>query len=790
MVTSHPVRPTTHLNIACIVAAVTSLIRVDVGSCEELSVSGSAAVGSLTARDTVETRQILYPFWFWSHKNPVQTSPNSNRYVFVTERGDLEQDGKSIEFFSGRTDSLDSARQSRYVARFFSNAKSVNSLRFDPVQWFENGRKIAFLWKEEGHRQVVSVDLDSGEVKILTRSETDIVAFGVDDSGETLVYAADPLPADKASLEMVENGFAVSDQEITQIINARPAQADAYMEPHFWVQRKRGTPVRVTVGSRRTLTPPFISVSPRGAFALVTAPPESFPKSWATYDANSPYLLGLAGMREQDRAPTDISQFWLMDTKAATARPLFNAPRSRPPLVSVVWSADESRLLVGPTFLPPDASSLSGRMGTAIAEVDVQTRKYFELPLQLQSDTFIPRRWHSHDAAVLEGPNSLAIFHKSRSKWRIKERVRKEIESPTAIEIRNDLNTPPTLYAVDRVSGHTVKLLDVNAELQQETLGRVESFRWGDVKNRSWTGTLHFPVGYSPAKAAVPLVVQLSGAPVSVHTFSLLGFDIPTAYAAQPLANRGIAVLNVHHPDGGISAEEVSPREPQIIQEGVEAAIGRLIELGIADRRKVGLLGFSRAGWHALYILTHSTFPYAAANVSDNIDASYLQYTIGTFAYQSEMERNIGAPPFGDGLQAWVDQAPGFRTHLIQAPLRLERAQAGEWGMAIALASWEIFSRMRQMRQPVELFIVPQVTEAQHQLEGPRQQLASREGTVEWFDFWLNDQESSSIKPEQYQRWRALKVQHKTWLEQMSRAHSAPSVATRPDSSATAPFDR
>jgi dipeptidyl aminopeptidase/acylaminoacyl peptidase len=682
--------------------------------------SGSGGLRPLSTGDTIEARQILYPFWFYSHESPIQYSPDRRRYLLITTRGDLGRDGNVVEFFGGTTHSLKHASAGKTIAHWFSGAKSANALRFQLVRWFRNGRSIAFLWKyEAAPRQVLALDLETGAASQLTHSATDVVTFDISENGEALVYAADPKSSDRSSEALLRRGFAVSGQEIYQFINGRIAGPEPYTDPKFHVQFMGEPAKEITVGSRRTLSPPVISVSPNGNFALVTAPPTVIPKEWNQYDLKSAYLVGLEEVRRAPAAATDISQFWVVDTRRAMVQPLFDAPRTRPPTAPVAWLSDGVHAVIGPTFLPALTASEAGLKGDAIAQVNIQTGELHELEMRSSAD----------------------------------------LHSTVTVELRQHINSPPVLYASDEKSGRSSKIFELNPELRNIVLGKVEIFRWTDDDDRSWTGTLYSPTGRNSKWAPAPLVVQLSGAPAGQQSFSLLGLDIPTAYAAQLLANKGMAVLNVYRPDEGFDDVQLTPQEPRIIQAGVAAAIGRLVAQGLVDEKRVGLLGFSRAGWYVLHILTNSTFEYAAANVCDNIDASYLQFTLGTTAYQNEMERNIGAAPFGGGLQTWLRESPGFRADSIRMPLRLERDQGGEWGAAVVLHSWEMFSRMRQLQRPVELYVVPQIGEGEHQLEGPLQQLASRDGAVDWFDFWLTGHEDPNVgKAAQYERWRKLRT--------------------------------
>jgi hypothetical protein len=186
--------------------------------------------------------------------------------------------------------------------------------------------------------------------------------------------------------------------------------------------------------------------------------------------------------------------------------------------------------------------------------------------------------------------------------------------------------------------------------------------------------------------------------------------------------------------------------------EAYEAAIQKLYDSGTIDKDRVGLAGFSRTGWHVSYALTHSKFRYAAAVISDNIDGSYLGATLMPGKYEDEN----GASPFADGLQQWLDRAPGFNVQKVQTPIRFQRESGG---LPMLLASWELFSRLRTLGKPAEFYVVPDIEYGSHNLQIPTQCLASQEGAVDWFDFWLNGHEDpASSKEGQYRRWRAMRT--------------------------------
>lgn len=186
------------------------------------------------------------------------------------------------------------------------------------------------------------------------------------------------------------------------------------------------------------------------------------------------------------------------------------------------------------------------------------------------------------------------------------------------------------------------------------------------------------------------------------------------------------------------------------------AAAEYLIAQGLVDRTKVGLVGFSRNGWYAEYSLTHSGFPFAAAIAADNWDPSYSATML--FSHFENAAAVNGASPFGEGLQKWLDKAPGFNVDRIEAPLlKIEQSTGGLLGV---LSHWELVSRMRYLKKPLEFYVMPDVPEhGAHNTQNPGQITAVQQRAVDWFDFWLNGYEDPDPrKAEQYANWRKFRA--------------------------------
>jgi hypothetical protein len=110
-----------------------------------------------------------------------------------------------------------------------------------------------------------------------------------------------------------------------------------------------------------------------------------------------------------------------------------------------------------------------------------------------------------------------------------------------------------------------------------------------------------------------------------------------------------------------------------------------------------------------------------------------------------------GAKPFGQGLKTWIESAPGFNLDKVDVPVRVEAAS----GIGAVMEEWEIYSSLYLQGKPVELIYFP---DGAHPLVKPLERLASEQGNVDWFRFWLKGEEDPDpSKTDQYARWHELR---------------------------------
>jgi hypothetical protein len=191
-----------------------------------------------------------------------------------------------------------------------------------------------------------------------------------------------------------------------------------------------------------------------------------------------------------------------------------------------------------------------------------------------------------------------------------------------------------------------------------------------------------------------------------------------------------------------------------------ESALKVLDEQGLIDSSRVGIIGFSRTGWYAEYILAHSKVHYRAATVADNVQYSLGEYWMNP-GWMKTIDLTYGGPPYGTTLKNWLDYSVSFNLDKIHTPLLMEQMGYGTPydkvdapPLSLAL-SFEVFSGLNRLNKPVELYYYPNES---HEPDHPQARLATLQRNLDWYRFWLQGYDRPNPEdPQQYVRWHKLR---------------------------------
>lgn len=770
-----------------------------------------------TVRDSIEMQTFSIPSQL-APDDPPDWSPDRHHFVVVTSRGLLSTnkiestiwlfDSSVVSHFLGASSGY-TTPVPRAIAKVSATPKVQVHVPYaaliSDIRWSSDSSLIYFLGQNsDGERQLYRVALRREVAEILTPRGLDVRRY--DFTAHSIAYTAarSTTGTSWATPEEARRPRPVTGTQLTDILF--PEQAVQAKYTKLWLIGNNGTrEIRRSADevfpADRDYYGDLLSMSPNGHSVVRLRSVQTIPESWTHYEP----LPGFDSWRISTGDSRLISsaniyrlrQYVLVDLTSGKVSPLLDAPLGSTLAYTddtnhAVWSPDGRRLVLTNTFLSLTGADPEKQREyihpCAAASLDVVTGTAHCIVQSRIGSSRVPKQTESlrlQEASFREDDDHIVLTFNDSRQAKVRELYkyvdhRWIVDSGAAIQTRHDLtlsasagvevtlrqglNDHPVLWAVDRTSGKERELWDPNPQFAHMNFSSASVYHWTDSTGYLWTAGLVKPVGYVTGRQ-YPLVIQTHG--FSRNEFITDG-AYPTAMAARPLASAGFIVLQIadrtdHYGSGQEAADQL---------EGYRTAIKQLSTDGLIDAAHVGIIGFSRTCWYVETALTLEPHLFAAATIADGVDFSYMQYMLfgeGRVQFEQEYERINAGPPFGAGLEKWVEQAPGFHLDKVQTPLRIEAI-----GNSSILQEWELYSALRQQHKPVDLVYFP---EGQHILQSPSDRMMSQQGDVDWLRFWLEGYRSHDITdPSQYVRWNDLRAQQPGLIE----APSGVGAPTRP----------
>jgi dipeptidyl aminopeptidase/acylaminoacyl peptidase len=643
----------------------------------------------------------------------------------------------------------------------------TNEPGISQLTWLSNSQ-VAFLGEDlTGIAQVYLVELSTRRSSALTNSNESVNQFGAASGGRVIVYSTTQrnMPT-KETASLHAHGFVIPrSMPVSELVEGDWRGARSGAPSSVTLHVRRGDTTTIVAGpeqgkyGRCDTGQSNLSIAPSGDVALLSCRPDPAPESWNNYTEKQ--------TRRYDYRIAEYPWWIAVDLNTGEAWPLTGGPRTQF-AIDPLWAADGRSVILVNELLPLEPADAVDRATRAnarfTAELNVRTRAVRIISndgsLQVQKWD-ADRRTLTMRSPLPDSPGDSRAwtYRKTASGW-IKRRA--HISREEDFEIRAGGNDPWKLVRVSASGNRPTIVLDPNKDLlAARRLAQVSATSWTTREGAEMTAGLYFPLHYEQAKR-YPVLIQTHGFDES--QFSPDGYAT-TGYAAQPLAGAEVLVVQVAMVQqakcgsGCDLASWGSMTEGQKIQDAWETLIDHLVRLGLIDKDRVGLQGYSHSCYEQLYFLTQSRYRIAAMTCADGVDGSYMQYMlhgVGRYALEWWTYGVDGGPPFGDGLKSWLERAPGFRLDRIHTPVRLTALTSGR----SILEEWEPFAGLILQGKPVELFYLP---DASHTIVKPWERFASQQGTVDWFRFWFQGYERTEPVEEVEETPRQLEEQYLRW---------------------------
>jgi dipeptidyl aminopeptidase/acylaminoacyl peptidase len=303
--------------------------------------------------------------------------------------------------------------------------------------------------------------------------------------------------------------------------------------------------------------------------------------------------------------------------------------------------------------------------------------------------------------------------------------------------VAQDYDDSPDLFVGGADLKDAKQVTKTNAFQGDYAWGRSELLEYKTASGRRLQASLHYPAGYEPGRKY----------PMIVYNYELLSQNVHRYVAPSDREYYNISVFTsqgyfVLQPD-----IVFTPRKPgPSVIECVTAGVNKVIQLGMVDPKRIGVVGHSMGGYNTSILATRTNGIFAAAVagaamtdlVSYYGDHHWSSGIAETDHIETGQERMV--VPLYEDLQAYIDSSAVFNAHNMTVPLLLEVGDSDgtvAWHQGI-----ELYNIARRARKQVVMLAY---MGEDHGLRQKKNQADYQRRILAWFGHYL--------KGEPAERW-------------------------------------
>jgi dipeptidyl aminopeptidase/acylaminoacyl peptidase len=302
--------------------------------------------------------------------------------------------------------------------------------------------------------------------------------------------------------------------------------------------------------------------------------------------------------------------------------------------------------------------------------------------------------------------------------------------------VRQTPDTPGDVFVASVSDFTPVQISHVNADAKLPPLGRTEVISWKSKDGKQIEGLLTYPVGYQ-AGQRVPLILNVHGGPTGVFQQTFIGGR--GVYPLATFAAHGYAILRAN--PRGSSGYGTEFRRANVGDWGVGdyqdlmAGVDRVIEMGVADPERLGVMGWSYGGFMTTWIVTQ-TQRFKAASAGAPV--TNLMSFNGTADIPAFVPDYFGGQ-FWEVLDTYQKHSPIFNVKSVTTPTMI---QQGDADVRVPISQgYEFYHALKVKGVPTRMLVLPRQP---HGPTEPKMQLAAMNANLEWFDKYIGSKRETS----------------------------------------------
>lgn len=573
-------------------------------------------------------------------------------------------------------------------------------------QWSPDGKWIAFTSNRKDNRnQLYRLSIEGGEAEPLTDLKSAVSNFEWSPDGRSIAYTTtDPKTEEEEKNDKGRNDFRWVDENLKMSrLYVLPVNKDA---------NGKREPRKLTTGNYTVGSFDWSTDSSRIAFSHSRTPVAN---DWTTADVSivevaNANVTVLANTPAAEDSPlyspdgksialivNDSPNRWAQSTtiqifpaSGGQPKPLMASYDGQPGLAG--WSADSKRIYFSETK----------GTGTQLYVIDVAANRIDEIKTT---------------PAVLAGLNLNST-------------------GTTFGFVRQTSDTPPDAYIASVSNFAPVQITNVNADFKMPALGKTEVIRWKSKDGKEIEGLLTYPVNYQ-AGQRVPTILNVHGGPAGVFVQSFIGGR--GVYPLAAFSSRGYAILRPN-PRGssgyGTEFRRANTKDwgfgdYQDLMTGVD----KVIEMGVADPERLGVMGWSYGGYMTSWIVTQ-TKRFKAASAGAPV--TNLMSFNGTADIPAFVPDYFGGQ-FWEVMDVYQKHSPLFNVKGVTTPTMI---QHGEADVRVPISQgYEFYNALKVQGVETRMLVLPRQP---HGPNEPKMQLAAMKANLDWFEKYIGAKSQTS----------------------------------------------
>jgi dipeptidyl aminopeptidase/acylaminoacyl peptidase len=260
-----------------------------------------------------------------------------------------------------------------------------------------------------------------------------------------------------------------------------------------------------------------------------------------------------------------------------------------------------------------------------------------------------------------------------------------------------DARRDDDLWIANSLLADRRRLTDLNSVFDKYEMGNARLVHWLSDDGAELSGVLLLPAAYREG-TRYPLVVWVYGGSSESNDLDHFGLEGSGPFNMQLFATRGYAVFA---PD---SPQQVGTPMTDLVK-SVLPGVSKVVEMGIADPTRLGLLGHSNGGYGTLSLIVQ-TDRFKAAIEADGMADLLGDYgemdRSGTAFATSNLEHGqdaLGGTPW-EVPERYIENSPVFYLDRVETPLMI--VQGSKDTVVAPYLGDEVFVDLRRLGKQVQ----------------------------------------------------------------------------------------